>query len=65
VAFLKRRTSLDSSGGEESGLLEKTDKLEGYGEVGQRDEGVTVRKAGGNLVSIRNGKGGGRKWQKK
>jgi hypothetical protein len=48
VAFLKRRTSLDSSGGEESGLLEKTDKLEGYGEVGQRDEGVTVRKAGGN-----------------
>lgn len=46
----------DPSVGEEGGLLDKVDELEGYGEVGESDEGVTVRKAGGSPVSIGNGK---------
>jgi hypothetical protein len=61
VAFLKKQASSDSSVGEESGLLEKTDELEKYRIVGQRDEGVTIRKAGGNPESTRSGKGWGKK----
>jgi hypothetical protein len=55
----------DPSVGEEGGLLDKVDELEGYGEVGESDEGVTVREAGRNPMSIRNGEGligRGRKW---
>jgi hypothetical protein len=53
----------DPSVGEEGGLLDKVDKLEGYRKVGKGDEGVTAREAGGNAVSI--GKDAlvrGRKW---